>query len=308
VEYEETQLLAPLWTKVQQCWPAAAPPAPAVWASFRARMAQRWHAEYGLLATALAAGCPPHAVRPPVLAIAGAQGTGKSTLAAHLAVWLELQGSRAAVLGIDDLYLPKAARIHLAGRVHPLLRTRGVPGTHDIALGERLLTALCEPDAQVLRMPRFDKGTDDRLTSEQWGEQALPVQLVIVEGWCLALPPQPDAALVQPVNRLEAEEDPDCVWRRFVNTQLATVYAAWFARFDRVLALLPPDPSAVLRWRTEQEQALPVAQRMDASALRRFVAHYERLTRHAISEWPQRADWCVRLAPDHRIAHVTARA
>ena len=39
------------------------------------------------------------------------------------------------MLSLDDLYLPKAERLRLARDVHPLLATRGVPGTHDVALG-----------------------------------------------------------------------------------------------------------------------------------------------------------------------------
>lgn len=310
-------------------------PDPQQWARLRAGVGDGWQDDYGALAWALdavAAADARELGRAPVLAIAGPQGTGKSTLAQHLVAVAALRGARAAVLGLDDLYLPQADRMALAARVHPLLRTRGVPGTHDVALGLRLLdalqgTGLPEVPVQLVRpgdaevenrlpvfdcplpvfdcpLPVFDKGLDDRLPVSRWRTQRCPVDLVIVEGWCLGLPAQAERALADAVNALEATEDPDGRWRRWVNARLAQDYAPFFARFDRLLALLPPDFDAVLRWRTQQEQGLPEARRMDAPALARFIAHYERLTRHGLVAWPALAHWTVRLAADHRVAAV----
>ena len=70
-----------------------------------------------------------------VVGLTGSQGSGKSTLAARLPPLLAARNLRAAVLSLDDLYLPKAERQRLAREVHPLLATRGVPGTHEVALG-----------------------------------------------------------------------------------------------------------------------------------------------------------------------------
>src|SRR5690606_12103429 len=67
-----------------------------------------------------------------VVGISGSQGSGKSTLAALLVLLLrELMGLRAVNLSIDDFYLTRARRRDLARDIHPLLATRGVPGTHD---------------------------------------------------------------------------------------------------------------------------------------------------------------------------------
>ena len=308
------------WARVCMAWTTAIDDAPAApgalqLAAFRERLADRWQPDYGALAILVAQALTADSARlarPPLLAIAGPQGTGKSTLARHLAAWTALRGGRAAVLGLDDLYLPRAARLDLAARVHPLLRTRGVPGTHDIALGMRLLDVLATGGEDLLAaggedellLPVFDKGLDDRLEVARWQHQRMPVDLVIIEGWCLGLPAQQPAALATAINSLESIDDADGRWRRWVDAQLRSTYARFFARFDRLLALLPPDFDAVLRWRTQQEQALPPARRMDAPALRRFVAHYERLTRHGLLAWPARADWCVDLAADHGIAGV----
>src|SRR5436190_22661598 len=55
-----------------------------------------------------------HATRTPfVLGICGAQGSGKSTIAAALAARFDAAGISSAVLSIDDLYLTKAERAQL---------------------------------------------------------------------------------------------------------------------------------------------------------------------------------------------------
>ena len=71
-----------------------------------------------------------------VVGICGAQGSGKSTLTAVLRKLLEMRGLRVASLSLDDLYLTRGERRELAARIHPLLATRGVPGTHDVELGK----------------------------------------------------------------------------------------------------------------------------------------------------------------------------
>ena len=80
-----------------------------------------------------------------VLGINGAQGTGKSTLARLLRRLVgRMRGLRAALLSLDDLYLSAAERMRRARAIHPLLVTRGVPGTHDVDLGVRVIHALRE--------------------------------------------------------------------------------------------------------------------------------------------------------------------
>ncbi|PTT58794.1 kinase, partial [Stenotrophomonas sp. HMWF022] len=75
----------------------------------------------------------------PVLAISGLQGSGKSTLAAQVAARAQTRGLNAATLSIDDVYLTRAQRQRLARQVHPLLITRGPPGTHDLPLAHAVL-------------------------------------------------------------------------------------------------------------------------------------------------------------------------
>ncbi len=92
--------------------------------------------------------------------------------------------------------------------MHPLLATRGVPGTHDIDLLQKTLDALRKAATRhPARVPRFDKGLDTRLAPSRWRPVARMPELVILEGWCIGVPPQGAAALARPVNRLERDED-----------------------------------------------------------------------------------------------------
>lgn len=242
-----------------------------------------------------------------VLGLCGAQGSGKSTLAERLQTRMEAHRVATALLSIDDLYRTAAEREALAAQVHPLLRTRGVPGTHDVALGLRVIAALERGEAALL--PRFDKGADDRLPPSQWARAAAGTRLLILEGWCVGAVPQAAAALGAPVNALERNEDGDGRWRHFVNAALAADYQALFARIDRLVMLAAPGFDVVLRWRTQQEAALRArtGQGMRDAQVARFIAHYERLTRHMLAEMPGRADLVVRLGADRAVLGVAMR-
>lgn len=228
----------------------------------------------------------------PVFAITGLQGSGKSTLAAQVAAHAEARGLRVAVLSLDDLYLTRARRRQRAAEVHPLLATRGPPGTHDVALGCRVLDALRA--GRDVALPRFDKLADDRLPEAAWPRIEGRVDLVLFEGWCLKAMPQDDAALAAPVNALERDEDPDGRWRRYCNDALRRDYAALWARIDALWFLRPPGFDVVRAWRWEQEQALlarePGRTGMDRAQLDRFIQHYERTSRHLLATLPAIAD------------------
>lgn len=239
--------------------------------------------------------------RPLVVGINGAQGSGKSTLCHFLEVLLADRGLRAVTLSLDDLYLTKAERQEAARAIHPLFATRGVPGTHDVALGMAVLDAVAA--GEDFTLPRFDKSIDDRAAQ---GEQVHgPVDVLLLEGWCLGAIPLPEAALAEPVNTLEASEDAGGVWRREVNRRLATDYAALFGRIDLLVMLAVHGFEAVRANRRLQEEKL--ARRnpggagvMNQAALDRFVMHYERLTRATLAEMPARADILFRIGPDQR--------
>ena len=118
----------------------------------------------------------------PVFAISGLQGSGKSTLAAQIAAQAEAEGLRVAVLSLDDLYLTRDQRRQLAREVHPLLATRGPPGTHDVVVGCRVLDAL--KAGEDIALPRFDKLADDR-AQDAWTTVRGRVDLVLDGGLCV---------------------------------------------------------------------------------------------------------------------------
>ena len=121
------------------------------------------------------------------------------------------------------------------------------------------------------------------------------------------MPPQPVSELDAAVNRLEAEEDPDGRWRRYVNQRLAEDYQPLFNQLQRLVMLQAPSFDQVYAWRGLQEQKLREsapdegAGLMDSEQLMRFIQHYERLTRHSLAVLPKRADTVFLLNQDHRI-------
>lgn len=240
---------------------------------------------------------------PFILGVCGAQGSGKSTLAGGLRARLTAKGLRAAILSLDDLYLSRAERARLGQIVHPLFATRGVPGTHDAALGVRLLDAI-RAGADVV-LPRFDKAMDDPAPTGTLVNG--PLDVLIFEGWCVGARAQDDAALIAPVNALEAERDPHATWRRFVNLALDTDYADLFARIDRLVLLAAPGFEIVRDWRIQQEHDLrrrvgEVARTMSDDEIGVFIQHYERLTRHILSDMPAYADLTLWLDEQRRPA------
>lgn len=246
-----------------------------------------------------------------IVGLCGAQGSGKSTVARSLATRLAAAGVSAATLSLDDLYLTKNQRAQLGREVHPLLVTRGVPGTHDVALGIRTLDAIRRGEAAAL--PRFDKSRDDREPEAAWTGVAAGLHVLIFEGWCVGARPQGQADLRVPINDLERHEDADGSWRNYVNEALGGPYQALFARVDRLILLAAPDFGIVRRWRGEQEAELrrsaPGAVGvMEEAVLQRFIEHYERLTRHILQEMPSRADLLLRLSPEREVLEVKINA
>jgi len=257
---------------------------------------------------------------PLVLGINGAQGAGKSTLFNLLEVTLtEAFGLRVVGFSLDDLYKVRSEREYLSQSVHPLLKTRGVPGTHDVALGIEIIESLVQAEpTTVTKIPVFDKSIDDRCSSAVWQEWTGSADIIVFEGWCVGAIAQEDEALKTPVNRLEEEEDAEGVWRAYVNHHLKTDYAELFSKIDLMLMLQVPSMQSVFEWRSLQEKKLAERMRyihdtqqptdhlriMDEEEIIRFIQHYERLTRFMLSEMPARADLTLRLNSNHKIDDI----
>jgi D-glycerate 3-kinase len=229
-----------------------------------------------------------------VYGIAGLQGTGKSTLSAQVAALAAARGMRAVVLSIDDVYLDQPARQALGRDIHPLLATRGPPGTHDVALACDVVEAL--RNGRATRLPRFDKIADRQLPRADWpGVDG--TGLVLLEGWFLQVPAQAGAELELPINALERDEDPHAAWRGYCNTALGHDYLPLWEAIDRTLFLQGPGFEVVPDWRWQQEQTLQAAnpgrQAMTRPQVERFVQFFERVSRQALGTLPTIADWIV---------------
>lgn len=259
--------------------------------------------------------------KPLIIGLAGAQGSGKSTLAAQLAERLPAVSGRwpaagggdpaagggdpaagaiaptvAVTVSLDDFYLTRARRQALAAQVHPLFATRGPPGTHDLPL---LLDVLLRVRAgRPVSLPVFNKLADDRLPPQHW--RHFPrIDVLILEGWCIGARPQPATLLAEPVNDLEATEDPHAIWRTQINQALAGQYQRAWAMLDALAFLAAPDWETVPRWRNQQEAG--IGGRMDTAAIARFCAHYERLTRWQLADTPRHAGLTLRLNAQRRV-------
>ncbi|MCG2633586.1 MAG: hypothetical protein J4A00_01495 [Gammaproteobacteria bacterium] len=242
----------------------------------------------------------------------GAQGSGKSTLCRLLIPILsEGFGLKACTLSLDDIYLTRAARAELAETRHPLFATRGVPGTHDLPLGYRVIRQLRTAGAgERVAIPRFDKAIDDRQAESTWPEIEGPVDIILFEGWCIGATAQDSEALENPVNPLERDDDADGRWRRQVNSELAGPYARFFSMLDLLIMIKVPGMGSVLEWRSQQERELGNRRGsentavMDHDKLVRFIMHYERLTRHMLTTLPLRADLTMELDQSHQVVAI----
>jgi D-glycerate 3-kinase len=240
--------------------------------------------------------------KPPIYGITGTQGSGKSTLARQVAMAGKGRGLVVVALSIDDFYLGKRERQALARSVHPLLATRGPPGTHDLVLAAATLDKLRRfRHGDAVSLPRFDKLGDRRLPPSRWRKLRERPDLIILEGWFLTVPPEPAARLKRALNAREREDDADGRWRRYCNERLAD-YAPIWRRIDRLLWLRGPGFDVVPRWRWQQEvsmhKAHPDRKAMTRAEVARFVQLFERVSRQAERALPKIAD--VRIVLDKK--------
>lgn len=248
------------------------------------------------------------------IGINGSQGSGKSTFTDFIQSYLStLHNLNVAVISLDDFYYPKKVRNALAQEIHPLMVTRGVPGTHDTNLMQSVLAKLKR--GEHTKLPRFNKATDEPHPDPHWPEVVEPVDIVILEGWCWGVMPQNKYQLAKPINKLEHNEDDQAHWRTYVNQQLATEYQPLYSIFDFWLMLQAPSFNCVTTWRKEQEHKLRAATTsslnsgvMSDQQIERFVQHYQRLTEQSLETLPLNADLVFQLDQHRSITSVTGNS
>ena len=229
--------------------------------------------------------------------INGCQGSGKSTLTEFMAEYLIAQYQlNVIVMSLDDFYLPSKKRNQLARDIHPLLATRGVPGTHNITALNHVLSQLSEHRAGF-SIPRFNKAIDEPFPQNQWTSVEKPVDIILLEGWCWGVKPQTAEQLISPVNELELKHDKNGAWRNYVNQQLQQYYQPLYVQMDFWLALQAPSFDCVYKWRLEQEeklkannQGLSNSKIMQSDGILNFTQYFQRLSVQACNTISQSAD------------------
>lgn len=261
------------------------------------------------LAKKLAALSSTHS-QPLVIGVNGCQGSGKSTLTSFLTYVLEKEHAFNVVnVSLDDFYLSPEIRQQRADSIHSLLKTRGVPGTHDTALLSSTLKKLKTGVSTAI--PRFNKATDKPEPTTQWQLTTKVVDIVLIEGWCWGVAPQTEAELDIPINSLEAQQDSDGHWRQYVNQQLREQYQPLYQLVDHWIMLKAPSFDCVSKWRWQQEQHLHQKSKgkvqsaiMTKAQVLEFISFFQRLTEHALTTLPKRCDLVFCLDEHRQIASV----
>ena len=250
------------------------------------------------------------------IGVQGSQGSGKSTCASFLKLLLEAElGWHVLVMSIDDFYLTKTERTELAERQHSLLQTRGVPGTHDVQMIHDAFDHAIN-NTTPFNVPTFNKALDDRAPKSDWQTVDRPVDVVILEGWCVGITAEEHSALEVDVNALEQLEDANKLWRKEINRALGGEYKKLYQRLDILVTLQAPSFANVLGWRQLQESKMiekfqsegkSTAQCQTPEQIKRFISHYQRLTEHALRTMPEIADYVLWLGQDHRFTKLDVR-
>ncbi|MDC0057937.1 hypothetical protein OAJ21_01920 [Pelagibacteraceae bacterium] len=240
--------------------------------------------------------------------ITGPQGAGKSTLAKIFKLVLEnAYKKKVMLLSIDDYYLSKNKRMKLSKKIHPLLITRGVPGTHDIkALKNDIMNF--QKNHFPITTPTFNKLKDDINVKKKIIKNA---EILLLEGWCCGSPPINKRYLFKNINRLEALLDKNKKWRKYYNSQLNKKYKNVFSLFDQQIYILPPSFNYILKWRYVQEKnnALKSNNKdfMNKTNLKIFIEHYEKLTKWMIRTMPAKADMLIKIDRNQKIKKLLFR-
>lgn len=245
---------------------------------------------------------------PLVINVNGSQGSGKSTLVSFLELLLEQHFSLATVsISIDDFYLTQLERKDLSEKIHPLLETRGVPGTHDLDLACKTIKSLMNPKSgETIAIPRFDKAIDDRYPESEWLVVDKKVDVILFEGWCNHAPVESEENLINPINDLERTYDSDGKWRRYVNESLKSYHQELFCLSDFLIFLKIPSFNKVIEWRGLQEKKLANYNKQATSIMNKkrlafFIQHYERITKNCLKSLGEQADMVLEIDDEHLI-------
>jgi len=244
------------------------------------------------------------------LGFSGGQGSGKTTVTEILKIILKkFFKRRIHVSSIDDFYKTLEDRNKMSYAIHPLFKTRGVPGTHDINLIKNFFNFVKKKNFKKIKLPKFDKSIDDRLKKKYWSIVKKIPEIVILEGWCVGAKPQLSSLIRKPTNVLEKYEDRNLIWRKYVNKKLKKEYKKLFTMIDYFIFMKIPNFNMVFKWRFLQENKLKKRlyfkkKMMSSYEIKRFIMFYQRITLQMIKDLSKSASVVMLLKKNHEIKKV----
>ena len=245
--------------------------------------------------------------RPYFVGLAGGQGTGKTTISSLIKIiltrYFKLNVFR---ISIDDFYKTRKERINLSKRVHPMLLTRGVPGTHDINMMLNFFKKSKSKKFNRLKLPTFNKAIDDRYNKKKWYDLKKRPDVIIFEGWCVGAKSEKNTTLNKIINSLERAKDQKKIWRKYVNHQLKSKYKNLYSQLNCLIYLKAKNFSLLQKWRLKQERKLWIKSKVKSKIMSRgdvlnFMQTYQRITQNMFRNMPKYASVIFNLNSNHQI-------
>jgi D-glycerate 3-kinase len=247
--------------------------------------------------------------KPYFIGLAGGQGTGKTTISSIIKIILEKYFKlKVFKISIDDFYKTRKERLDLSKKIHSMLMTRGVPGTHDIQMILNFFKKAKSKNFKKMMIPNFNKAADDRYPKKNWYKINQKPDVIIFEGWCVGAKSELNKTLKRPINSLEKGNDQKLIWRKYVNEQLKTKYKEIYSQLNCMIYLKAKNFSLLQKWRLKQEHKLwlntkkPSSQKiMSKGEVINFMQTYQRITENMFKKMPKYASIVLNLNSNHQI-------
>ena len=250
--------------------------------------------------------------KPFLIGLAGGQGTGKTTTSSIIKIILEKYFKlNVFKISIDDFYKTRKERVFLSKKIHPMLLTRGVPGTHDINMMLNFFKKVKNKKFKSFQLPNFNKAIDDRFAKKYWYNIKKKPDVIIFEGWCVGAKHEKKSSLNKAINSMERIKDPKKVWRKYVNHQLKQKYKDLYSQLNCLIYLKAKNFSLLQKWRLKQENKLWLKSKktskhkiMNKDDVISFMQTYQRITENMFKKMTNYASILVNLGSDHQINSV----
>ena len=247
--------------------------------------------------------------KPYFVGLAGGQGTGKTTTSSIIKIILEKYFKlKVFKISIDDFYKTRKERISLSKKVHPMLLTRGVPGTHDINMMLNFFKKSKAKKFKNMKLPNFNKAIDDRFPKNKWNTIKQRPDVIIFEGWCVGARAETNKTLKRSINSMEKANDDKLVWRKYVNQQLKTKYKNLYSQLNCMIYLKAKNFNLLQKWRLKQENKLWLKTKkkgahkiMSKGDVINFMQTYQRITQNMFKNMPKYASIILNLNSNHQV-------